>query len=198
MNSYRLGLLLLLFCALFPVFCKRQEPKYQGPRIEWELFWKIDHFVTSYESPQELELINIGNFNVNLDTENYLVGVWVRKCTPQTLEDGRTYAIQFVQQYYQLLQESAQTQEYIDGVHKSYPEKYPFDKLVPQYAGVKIAYWDSSSNRPPLPYLAEITFTDGKFRYYQADPETQALCLVLEESYDTAQGIAGLEKVKNG
>ncbi len=53
-----------------------------------------------------------------------------------------------------------------------------------QYISFRIAFWDKNNNRPAAPYLSEIHFFDGIFHYYEADPKTQALKLVFEESYE--------------
>ena len=51
---------------------------------------------------------------------------------------------------------------------------------------LKIAFWDHNVNRPKAPNLSEILFMKGTFYYYEANPKTQALVLVHEESYDDA------------
>ncbi len=60
------------------------------------------------------------------------------------------------------------------------------EKLNRNLIGVKIAYWDENVTRPKAPFLSEIDFYEDKFRYFEADPKTQALTLVLEESYEDA------------
>ena len=60
--------------------------------------------------------------------------------------------------------------------------------------GFKIAYWDKNVERPQAPHLAEIRFIGRILYYYEADPKTQALRLVLQEPYDEA--MAFLEKQK--
>lgn len=56
----------------------------------------------------------------------------------------------------------------------------------PNRLGLKIDFWDKNMNRPQKPYIAQITFSHGMFSYYQADPSTEALRLVLRESFSDA------------
>ena len=51
-------------------------------------------------------------------------------------------------------------------------------------AAFRIDFWDERVDRQMPPLLAEIFFVQGTISYYQADPETQELRLVLKEPYD--------------
>ena len=49
--------------------------------------------------------------------------------------------------------------------------------------GLKISFWDKEMNRIRPPAIAEIVFADSTFSYYQRDPESQAIRLVLKEQF---------------
>lgn len=50
----------------------------------------------------------------------------------------------------------------------------------------RISLWDENIDRQPEPYIADILFCDGKFRYFTSD-EGQRLMLAFEESFEESQ-----------
>jgi hypothetical protein len=165
-------------CLLF-TSCKRNE-KYTGPPEERQLRWAEDAYVSSYVKDKKMELIVLGDFTET--KKRVYFGAWLRAYYPMSLEQGRILAAEFVQDYWNTFKNHPLTKQYVEkrlskrGIHE----------MELQHFAVKIAYWDQQVNRPPIPYLADITFCDKTFNYYQADPETQALRLIYRESYEEA------------
>lgn len=69
-----------------------------------------------------------------------------------------------------------------------------FEKLKPnqedvecqdliKYVTVRMNFWDQDWNRRKPPYIAEIHAGRGTIKYFQSNPETQELILLLEEPY---------------
>src|SRR5439155_8098674 len=110
-------------------------------------------------------------------------GIWVTAKTQETVQSGRALAVAFTKDYLAELQNNKDTLKFYAYKCESMPRWYS-GKLGLKYVGVRIAFWDANVERPKAPYLAEIDFYEDKFRYYEADPKTQALRLVLEESYE--------------
>lgn len=161
-------------------FC---ENKYRGPQYEADLYQMIDNYVTAYGNKNASELIHVGNFDH--PSKQLMFGVWLRSYASEDLEQGRIRAITFVHDFYKMLLQNKIANTYFEESKRYYPP-VSSDKITLKIIGVKIAYWDKNVNRPQVPYLAEITFLNEKFHYYQADPETQVLKLVREETYEDA------------
>ncbi len=62
---------------------------------------------------------------------------------------------------------------------------HPSSTPVPEHIAFRISFWDENIDRPVQPYIAEIRYFDGVFKYYTAD-EVQKLVLVHEETFDEA------------
>jgi hypothetical protein len=147
----------------------------------------MDRFTQSYDKSGDIELIEVGCFFPEIETKSrFLFGIWLRKYSELRLDDGRAFAVTFVQDFWKMLQKNPTTKKYVEYMYEYNPRKFPLKQVGLQYIGLKIAFWDKNNNRPPIPYLAQIAFFDEKFHYYQADPETQALRLVLVESFEEA------------
>ena len=102
-----------------------------------------------------------------------MIGLWLSCNASEDLQKGRARATALVSDFYNTLQQNNIAHTYYDENKRIYSLENTNDiplKLI----GIKIAY------------LAEITFLDKTFRYYEADPKTQALKLLHEESYDAA------------
>ncbi len=104
-----------------------------------------------------------------------------------TLNQGRLLAAPIAVEYLQLNCINSDLEKNIlrdhNLVHHSNVKK-AIPEIAIQHISFRIAFWDKNNNRPPAPFLAEIHFFDGKFHYYEANPHTQALQLVFEESYE--------------
>lgn len=174
---------------LFSCIVKLCENKYSGPQYEADLYQMIDDYTTAYGKKNNSELIHVGNFA--FQSKRLIFGVWLRSYATEDLQQGRIRAIMFVNDFYTMLQQNKLAHIYFEESKRYHPPE-GVDKINLKSIGIKIAYWDKQVNRPQPPYLAEITFLDKKFHYFQADPETQALKLVFEETYEDA--LANVEK----
>lgn len=175
---------ILSICALLGLSsygCARD--KYTGPPSTVAIDLMLDKYATDYGKAHNMELIQIGKFKESSHQMRF--GIWLRAYSPVTLQAGRDLAAALVSNLWQTLKESPKAHTYFEDTKQSIPKEYRNEMCV-QNVGVKIAYWDKDVNRPLPPHLAEISFYDGKFHYYQADPKTQALNLILEETYAEA------------
>ena len=178
-NTTRLFLLstLLLSCVL--TSCRN---KYGGPQYEAELYQMLDDYSVKYCKQNNMDLIHIGDFSY--PDEHLMYGLWFRSYSSVTLEEGRAYAVTFVNDLVSMLQNNDIATTHFEQTKRFYsPNNSVVDRSL---VGLKIAYWDKNVNRPNAPYLAEVIFCKDSFRYYEADAKTQALTLILEESYDNA------------
>lgn len=117
-------------------------------------------------------------------------GVWVTAKTKETIQSGRVLACTFTKAYYTELQKNEYTLKWYECLREFLPNRYT-PTLTLKNVGLRLAFWDEAVERPKAPYLAEIDFYDNRFYYYEADPQTQSLKLVLDETYE--QAIAILE-----
>jgi hypothetical protein len=62
---------------------------------------------------------------------------------------------------------------------------HPSSTPVPAHVAFRISFWDENVDRPVQPYIAEIRYLNGVFKYYTAD-DLQKLVLVYQETFDEA------------
>ncbi|MBS0637169.1 MAG: hypothetical protein JSS12_06635 [Verrucomicrobia bacterium] len=106
-----------------------------------------------------------------------------------TIAEGKKLIQPIVVNFLQKLNNDPTIQAYGEFCERGEIAKQNHFALPPRPANtaVKIAFWNHEMDRPKAPYLAEILFQDGSYHYYEADPETQALKLVLEEPYTAGE-----------
>jgi len=75
--------------------------------------------------------------------------------------------VALVKDFLRALENDERAQAYLQELQNSASYRKRPNLTFLDLLGVKIAYWDQDVNRPLPPYLAEITFYDHKFRYYQ-------------------------------
>lgn len=142
----------------------------------------IKKFIKNYQGGR-FTYISDGPFS-HLPSEA-VFGIWVTASTKETIQSGRALAVAFTKDCLTELQNNKDTLKFYAYECELLPSRHS-GNLRLKYLGVRIAFWDENVERPKAPYLAEIGFYGGKFRYYEADPKTQKLKLVLEESYEDA------------
>jgi len=102
------------------------------------------------------------------------------------LDQGRMLAIRLANDYTAYnLSNLALRKPFIEAYAKS-SRTLSFENFAFKQLGFRISFGNIDGKRPELPYLAEIQLRDKTFYYYEANPETQALELIFEESYDDA------------
>ncbi len=177
-----IGAIALCF-LMFILFIKFREPKYSGPKYESALYQRLDDIATEYGKKNNCELIHIGDFTE--PSKHLRYGIWLRCYSSEGLQQGRTRAVALVEKFLATIQQDPLSQTYFEETKRKFPRQ-KLDSPNLKQLGIKIVYWDKNVNRPQPPYLSEIAFYDEKFHYYQVDPKTQALRLILEESYAEA------------
>ncbi len=181
-------IIFIILCSIavgylaFAIYRYQRNQTYIGSDSERAVSWQIDDYAEAYCKKNNMELIHIGDFTEA--TKNVWFGIWLRSFSNQTLEDARVQVRALVKDFLHTLENDEYAQFYLQELQKSISYRNTPNIAMLDLLGVKIAYWDYDVNRPLPPYLAEITFYDHKFRYYQADPKTQALVLCFEETYE--------------
>jgi hypothetical protein len=99
-----------------------------------------------------------------------------------SLKEARNIAATFGRDALRFMKEDEKCIEYFKEETK---EKATEIKPSPDYIGLRISFWDENIDRVVQPYIAEIRYVDGVFKYYTAD-ELQRLVLVYEETFDEA------------
>ena len=184
-NLFRIIVIILCSVAVgylaFAIYRYQRNQTYTGPESERAVSWLIDDYAEAYCKKNNMELIHIGGFTDA--TKNIWFGMWLRSFSNQTLEDARVQVRALVKDFLHTLENDECAQFCLQETQNSIFYRKTPNVAILDLLGVKIAYWDQNVNRPLPPYLAEITFYDHKFRYYQADPKTQALVLCFEEAF---------------
>lgn len=96
------------------------------------------------------------------------------------LDAARKFALPIVDDFVHMLSECPIERAKKKNCQNSYIQDEPQVHKI----SLKIAFWDENVERPHKPYLAEILFSKGIFYYYYANPKTQKLKLVSQESYE--------------
>jgi hypothetical protein len=141
----------------------------------------IKKFVNDYQSGCFTYISDVPFFPLPGET---LFGAWVTAKTQETIQSGRALALAFIKDYLVELQNNKDILKFYAIACENTTEYS--GELGLKHVGVRIAFWVENVERPKAPCLAEIDFYEDKFQYYEADPKTQALKLVLEESYEDA------------
>lgn len=144
----------------------------------------IKKFIKDYQDSRFSYISNGNFFNVPVPYRADF-GIWVTAKTQETIQSGRALALTFIKDYLAELQNNKDTSKWHQYLCEDEPKWYS-GKPSLNNIGVRIAFWDENVERPKTPYLSEIDFYQDTFRYYESDPKTQALKLVLKESYEEA------------
>jgi len=176
-----------------------KEEKYFGPAIERKMLWDLDSFGKKIAEKHGMVFHRAGD-PTEIPNNNIMYGLIFFDDHMKSLQEGRLFAASFMEEFVQKLHGSSTIKSY----HEYYNERFknwkgfpPFTpEPVPEQMCLKIGYWDDKFDRPQKPLLAEILFVEGFFHYYEADPETLSLKLVLKESY--ADGMKFLKAKQNG
>ena len=158
-------------------------PRYVGPQEERDMLWHLDKYANSIAKKYDMEFHIVGDFS---DVRDETYSLFFINFHQMTLDQGKEFAHTLVKDFLRELKTSPTVRKYHEYCNKRYKEmRYPpliTEEPVPEQMGLKIGFWDKNFDRPKKPYLAEIVFLNGAFHYYEANPETQALQLVLKEN----------------
>jgi hypothetical protein len=102
----------------------------------------------------------------------------------KTLDEAKAFARSFFVRYFAFLEKDPAVLAYCKSLHEFNDAWFPSLRPTENMVGFKIAYWDRDMNRYPAPYISEVVFADRTFFYYDADPNTEELHLVLKESFN--------------
>jgi len=148
---------------------------------EWrEIQYVIDDFGKKQARLRELRFMTIHHETMGKDV---LIGVSFMDSRNATLEQGRISAGGLAKDFLTLNYSSDLIYQRLSKDFTERRRKKSLDDFILDHFGFRLAYWDKNMNRPQAPYLAEIQYYNGVFHYYEADPKTQALRLIFEESY---------------
>lgn len=178
---YRVASLLLMVLVSASMTAESIEEMRAVVEQEKKSCQAIESFAKNYDGGR-FSLIACGPFSYL--PEGAIFGVWVTSKNKETIGSGRDLAVAFTKAYLAELTTNKDTSKWYE-YHLLQPKRFS-GKLSVKNVGIKIAFWNEQVERPQSPYLAEIDFYGDMFRYYEADPKTHALRLVLEESYADA------------
>ncbi len=168
-NLPKTKLLLFLFLFTSCIGPSIEKPNHRNMRRSLESYGKV------VATNNNMKLLFFGNPTQECQGE-YGLSFISRKT--MMLEEGKALVTPIVCNFVEEIKQNGYVQEYVKSYHDTSPTQA---KVV-----IKIAFWDEEVNRPKPPYLAAIVFGNNTFHYYQADPETQSLQLVYQESYEEA------------
>lgn len=177
------NMLVMLLTCFTTSSCEGDEKLLSDPQKEKDATKEVIKFAEKYAKVRPMTLISSGNF-FHLDPPASF-GLWMADFSPVSLENGRLIAVKFVSEFWEEIQRNPAMVRYFKYNLEMYPRFYSGDLGLKDVC-VRIAFWDSDTNRPLPPKIAEISFYKGVFYYYETDAKTQGLKLVLEESYDEA------------
>jgi hypothetical protein len=170
----------------FPQGRHYRGDKYKGTHFADDLFRYLDHQCKRLGKKYDLDLIRIGDFTDSKQYHYYSASfVSDRKFS---LQEGRILAAWVFDDFYNILKTDKTVKDY----HRRLLEEHPHgaisspqpDDIDPKEACFKIVFWDDNIDRIMPPHLAQILLLDGVFSYYEADPKTQELRLILKEPYE--------------
>lgn len=98
------------------------------------------------------------------------------------LEEGQAFARSIAQKFEEWLQKDGSVKRQFDALRRIGVPVEERPSLA--RAAFRIDFWDEQVDRQMPPFLAEVFFVQGTISYYQAEPETQELRLVLKEPYE--------------
>ena len=168
----------------------KQYPKYLGGDEFVGMCWTLDEYGTQVAKKEDMQFYLVSNVTSSTEPNpDYFLAFF--DSHTKTLPEGRILASSLAQDFWKMVTTSPEVQCYQDDnrkfyINNSYYKDIFTEKANMNQVGFKIAYWDKNVERPQAPYLAEIRFIGGVLHYYEADPQTQALHLIFQESYDQA------------
>ena len=161
--------------------------KYTGSPEGREMKWDLDGYASKLAQTYGMKFHRVGDITPDQDSDYFISFQDKHRIT---LEEGRIFAATFAENFLHKLRTDPIVKKYHEMTQNRRKKmRYPpflSDEIVPRQMGFQIGYWDDNVERPQKPYLAQILFVGGIFYFYEADPQTQALQLVYEESYDNA------------
>ncbi len=183
--------------VLFGINNSAKSIKSVGPEFERKMFEKIETFARNYANKEALSLINVGSFpelrdNQVIQDSTYF-GFWLAGNSNIELNECRIKTTHLLKNFWQLVHEEPLAKDCLKDYLK-YDKTNRDQPLGIEHIGIKIAYWTEENNRPLFPYIAQAHFFNSKFHYYQADPKTQSLYLIYEESYADAVANLGIKE----
>jgi hypothetical protein len=158
---------------------------YYGPNEERSFNWFLDNHCQKFAKKQSLGFIRVGDFT-DASIISHYSGSFVSS-KKLNLNEGRILAANLFEHMYPTLQQSFEAKSFRVYLRKLREEMhYPIvpENIEPKELCFKIVFWDDNIDRIMPPHLAQILLLDGVFSYYEADPKTQELRLVLQEPYE--------------
>ena len=187
MRMTMISLCIIIVVVGIIVFQSCGGPRQRG--LETHMYYALEQYGKRVAKAKNMQFLIAGDVTDARSIKPYLHATYCLSLAShekQTLDEGRIFAATLVEDFWKMLQHEPEVKKYAEVVHNEVP-----NAIAPPYAwlpcvGYKISYWDEEMNRMQKPYLAEMHFYRETFRYYFANPETQHVELVFEESYKDA------------
>jgi len=181
MHKFASFTLLLISCLL--IFSSCIQSRYSPVKKYRDRSIALENFGQSTARNFKLRFLFEGNYTT---PNNTLSCVSFTDTKNVQLNQGRILATQLAENFTAFNLSNSVLKQSFQEAFESYSCTESFSDFVLKKLGFRITYWNENLDRPKAPYLAEIQFRDNTFYYYEADPQTQALKLIFEESYENA------------
>lgn len=162
-------------------FSKAEAKKYSGPKEYKRAYYAVDDFGKQIASKYNMKMLYIGEEGLVGGKKTKWSLNWINQ-EKVTQEKIRPTILAIHDAFWE---EVKQNPAYRITLCMDYNEDLKTDTNVnPEQIGFKITFWDENVNRQQAPYLAQVRLVDGNFKYYYADPITQALQEPIVESVE--------------
>ena len=173
--------------VLVTCLCGCHGTYYDGRPEEMALGWSLDRCGECLAGTHDMTFLFVGNVSYNHDV---LYSLAFSSQKNLTLAEGRKLASDVTKEFWSMLQDSESVQRHLE-LLQSTNLNVNKEKVDLARVAFRIGFWDDDVNRPKPPSLAAIFLVNKMFYYYQADPETQGLRLVLKEPYRSHIALGG-------
>jgi hypothetical protein len=165
--------------------CADQIPKYTGPKVCVKMYEALEAYGRQVAEKTGSQFLSVRDVT---DVQKTEFCIHLRSFDNITFEQSQILGANLVEGLCNMLKSNPEVLAYMDyrrdrQIENNVPIRHTRD--IPLWLlGYRIVFWDKEMDRPKPPYIAEILFQDSHFYFYDADPQTQELRLVLKAPYE--------------
>jgi hypothetical protein len=152
------------------------------------------NFLKRFSKSNNLEFVTIGRVGETVN-EIWPFEFALRGSQCLKLDEARVIAAKCFYEVWQSVKQDTRCIEYLKRRNLLPHFKDMATSPEPRHIAFRISFWDENVDRQPEPYIAEIRFLGGTFKYFTAD-EGQRLVLVHEETFDDALAFLNAQNAK--
>jgi hypothetical protein len=188
-NNICLLVILLTLFSPFVLDAKPQSAEDAYSALDKKTYESIDAFTKDFVKKHHLKALSQ---TACRQTKRSLWSLNLMSNQALNLEDGRKLAKELAFGLLYKINNEPLFHQYLkfrSDYYKDLPNWAGTDAASPEikkeYVAFRLSFWDSNSNRPLFPHLAQIRLEDGFFYFHYADPSTQALQDPIVESLES-------------